>query len=224
VAAKVFVVFAAALVCGGQTTLPFSPASVPIDNKVVRVQLSAGLPGVVTQPHVHLTNRVMVYFDAGTNKITYQNGKVSPEVFRAGDVQWNDAMGTHVAEIIAKGPVNIAHIELKSAPNMVPTVRYSSRDPLKVDPAHYRLEIDNNQVRVLRLRLGRGEKTPLQVAVFERLLVPLTAASLKVTVSKGIAKTVTVKRADLQWLPPNEEADENLGDQPYEALIVEFKK
>ena len=138
------------------------------------MQLSAGVPGVVTQPHVHLTNRVMIYFDAGTNKITYQDGKVSPEVFRAGDVQWNNAMGTHVAEIIAAAPVNIVHIELKSPPGMVPAVQYPARDPLKVDPAHYKMEIDNNQVRVLRLRLGKGEKTVLHEEVFERLLVPLS--------------------------------------------------
>jgi len=223
-AAKAGVALAAVLVCSGQTALPFSPASTPFDNKLVRVALSAGVPGVVTKPHVHETNRVMIYFDAGTNKITYQNGKVSPETFRAGDVQWNDAMGTHVAEIIADRPVNIAHLELKSPPGMVPTVKFPANDPLKLDPAHYKLEIDNNQVRVLRLHLRQGEKTPLHAQSFERLVVPLTPARLKVSDAKGAAKTVSYGKADLQWLAPGEEAAENLGDQPYEALIVEFKR
>jgi len=223
-ASKIPPVLFAVLVCGGQTALPFSPATTPFDNKLVRVQLSAGLPGVITPPHVHSTNRVMVYFDAGTNKITYQNGKVSPEVFRAGDVQWNNAMGTHVAEIMAAGPVNIAHIELKSPPDMVPAVKYPALDPLKVDPGHYKMEIDNNQVRVLRLHLSQGEKTVLHEEVFERLLLPLTPAKLKVVDSAGSAKTVAYKRAQLQWLQPGKEAEENLGGQPYEALIVEFKK
>jgi hypothetical protein len=221
---KIHAALFAVLVCSGQTALPFSPASVPFDNKVARVQLSAGLPGVITPPHVHLTNRIMVYFDAGTNKITYQNGEVKPEVFRAGDVQWNNAMGTHVAEIIAAGPVNIAHIELKSPPDMVPAVKYSALDPLKVDPGHYKVEIDNNQVRVLRLHLKQDEKTVLHEELYEQLLVPLTAASLKVVDSGGTAKTITYKRAELQWLLPGKEVDENLGGQPYEALIVEFKK
>ena len=221
-AAKACMAILAALACSGQTALPFTPASTPIDNNRVRVALSAGVPGVVTKPHVHETNRVMIYFDAGTNKITYQNGKVSPETFRAGDVQWNDAMGTHVAEIIAAQPVNIAHIELKYAPG--PAVTFPANDPLKLDPAHYKLEIDNNQVRVLRLRLRPGEKTPLHAQTFERLLVPLTPARLKVTDAKGAAKTVTYGKAELQWLTPGDEADENLSDQPYEALIVEFKR
>lgn len=223
-ASKICTVVFAALVCSGQTVLPFTPATVPFDNKLARVQLSAGLPKVVTPPHVHLTNRVMVYFDAGTNKITFQNGEVRPEVFRAGDVQWNNAMGTHTAEIIASGPVNIAHIELKSPPNMVPTVHYSALDPLKVAPQHYKVEIDNNQVRVLRLHLEPGEKTPLHDEPFERLIVPLTAARLKVAVSEGKAKAVAYKQAELRWLLPGGEADENIGSKSYEAIIVEFKR
>ena len=189
---------------------------------MVKVALSAGMPGVVTKPHVHETNRVMIYFDAGTNKITFQDGKVSPETFRAGDVQWNNAMGSHVAEIIAARAVNIAHLELKNAP--VAGVKFPANDPLKLDPAHYKLEIDNNQVRVLRLRLRQGEKTPLHAQPFERLLVPLTPARLKVSDAKGAARTVTHAKADMLWLTPGDQAEENLGDQPYEALIVEFKK
>jgi quercetin dioxygenase-like cupin family protein len=216
--------FAATLLAGGQTALPFTPATVPFDNKLARVQLSAAAPGELTPPHVHLTNRVMIYFNEGTNRITYQNGAVKPEVFRAGDVQWNNAMGTHTAEIIAAGPVNIAHIELKSPPDMVPTVIYSALDPVRLDPAHYRIEIDNNQVRVLRLRLKRGGRTPLHEEPFEQLLVPLTAARLKVVGPEGKAKTVAYKQAELQWLSPGKETDENVGGGPYEALIVEFKR
>lgn len=221
-AVKAGVALTAVLVCGG--ALPFTPASVPIDNSLVRVALSAGVPGVVTKPHVHETARVMIYFDAGTNKITFQNGEVRPETFRAGDVQWNDSMGSHVAEIIAAKPVNIAHLELKSPRGMVPTIKFPANDPLKLDPAHYKLEIDNNQVRVLRIRLGQGEKTPLHAQPFERLLVPLTPARLKVTDAKGAAETVNYGKADMRWLTPGEEAEENLSAQPYEALIVEFKR
>ena len=107
---------------------------------------------------------------------------------------------------------------------MVPSVKYSARDPLKMDPEHYKVEIENNQVRVLRLHLKRGEKTPMHDEVFERLLVPLTAARLNLADAGGSVKTATYKQAELQWLPPGKEADENIGDGAYEALIVEFKK
>ena len=72
--------------------IPYDPPTTPFDNAFARVQLSAGKPGEVTKPHVHLTNRVMIYFEAGTNTIRTPDGKVAPEHFKAGDVQWNDAM------------------------------------------------------------------------------------------------------------------------------------
>lgn len=207
-----------------QTALPFMPPSTPFDNAVARVQLSAGAPNVETPPHTHPTNRVMIYFEPGTNTIKFQNGKVRPENFKAGDVQWNDAMGTHTSTITAPAPVNIVHIELKTPPKMTPALKYTALDPVAVDPGHFKVEIDNNQVRVLRLRLGKGERTPLHQEVFERLVVPLTPGRLKMTNSKGLVTEVTCKRAELQWLVAGSEAQQNAGAKSYEALIVEFKK
>lgn len=205
------------------TILPYNPPSTPIDNAVARVQLSAGAPGVVTRPHVHLTNRVMIYFEPGTNTIRFPDGKVSPEHFKAGDAQWNDAMGTHTAEITATGPVDIVHVELKSPPKIAPRIKYPARDALAVDPAHFKTEIENNQVRVLRLHLGRGEKTPLHETPFERLLVPLTPARLKLTDARGVVKTVSYRQAEMQWLAPGTLGQENAG-APFDAIIVEFRK
>jgi len=204
--------------------IPYDPATTPIDNAVARVQLSAGVPGEVTKPHVHLTNRVMIYFQAGTNTIRYPDGRISPEHFKAGEVQWNNAMGTHTATITAKGLVDIAHVELKSPPGMVPAVKYAVRDPGIVDPAHFKIELENNQVRVLRLHLGKGEKTPMYEERLERLLVPLTPARLKTAGADGAVKTANAQPGEVQWLQPGTQADENTGDARYEAIVVEFKK
>src|ERR1043165_7643260 len=138
-------ILAFAAAAASHAGIPYDPATTPIDNAAARVQLSAGVPGEVTKPHVHLTNRVMIYFQAGTNTIRYPDGRIAPEHFKAGDVQWNDAMGTHTATITAAGPVDIAHVELKASPGRAPTVTYTARDPLAVDPTHFKLEMDNNQ-------------------------------------------------------------------------------
>lgn len=216
------IAFAAA--AAAHAGLPYDPPSTPFDNDIARVQLSASKPGEVTKPHVHLTNRVMIYFEPGTNTIRYADGRVSPEHFKAGDVQWNNAMGTHVATITAAEPVDIVHVELKSLSKMVPTVKYGSRDPLAVDAKHFKIEMDNNQVRVLRLHLGKGEKTPIYQEVFQHLLVPLTAAQLKTADAKGTVKAATYRKGEVQWQMPGTEADENAGGEPYEAILVEFKK
>ncbi len=185
--------------------IPYDPPTIPIDNPIAHVALSAGKPGELTKPHVHLTNRVMIYFQAGTNTIRYPDGKVAPEHFRAGEVQWNNTMGTHTAEITAAEPVDIVHVELKSPPALVPKIKPPALD------SHFKRELENNQVRVLRLHLGAGEKTAPYQEPFERLLVPLT-------------KSAQLKPGEVQWLAPGAGADENTGAAPYEAIIVEFKK
>jgi len=202
----VMLAFAAATAHAG---LSYDPPTIPIDNAVARVALSAGKPGELTKPHVHLTNRVMIYFQAGTNTIRYPDGKVAPEHFRAGEMQWNNAMGTHTAQITAAGPVDIVHVELKSPPDRMPRIKPPALD------AHFKRELDNNQVRVLRLNLAPGEKTATYNEPFERLLVPLTAMSWK---------SAPLKPGAVQWLAPGAGADENAGATPYEAIIVEFKK
>ena len=212
-------ILAFAAAAASHAGIPYDPPTTPIDNAVARVELSAGVPHVVTKPHVHLTNRVMIYFQAGTNTIRYPDGRVSAEHFRAGDVQWNNAMGTHTATITAAGPVDIVHIELKSPPAMMPT----SKNPAP-DPSHFKVELDNNQVRVLRLHLGKGEKTPTYDERLERLLVPLTEAQLKTAGSDGAVKAVHYRSGEVQWLTPGTQSDENTGNAPYEAIIVEFKK
>src|SRR3569833_3229920 len=181
---------------------PPAPPPPPPANAMAREQLSAGKPGEVTKPHVHLTNRVMIYFQAGTNTIRYPDGRIAPEHFKAGDVQWNDAMGTHTATISAVGPVDIVHVELKvpkSSANRVRGILYGPRDPLTIDPKHFRLEMQNDQVRVLRLRLGKGEKTQAYESMFEHLLVPLTAARLKTVDAKGAVKETAYRPGEVQW-------------------------
>jgi hypothetical protein len=212
-------ILAFAAAAASHAGIPYDPPTTPIDNAVARVQLSATVPEVVTAPHVHLTNRVMIYFQAGTNTIRYADGKVSVEHFRAGDVLWNNAMGTHTATITAAGPVDLVHVELKSSPTMVPTIKSPAPDP-----AHFKVALDNNQVRVLRLHLGKGERTTTTDERLERLLVPLTAAQLKTAGSDGGLKAVHYRPGDVQWLMPGRQSDENTGPAPYDAIIVEFKK
>jgi hypothetical protein len=220
-------VLAFAAAAAAHAGIPYDPPTTPFDNPVARVQLSAGKPGEVTKPHVHLTNRVMIYFEAGTNTIRYPNGKIAPEHFRAGDVQWNDAMGTHTATITAAGPVDIVHVELKRPEHKdgrVHAILYGPRDPLTSDPKHFKLEMQKDQVRVLRLHLGKGEKTQAYQTMFEHLLVPLTAASLKTADAKGVVKEAAYRKGEVQWRMPGIEADENTGGKPYEAILVEFQK
>src|ERR1017187_8421222 len=135
----------------GQTT----PA---IDNDQVRALVAHQQPHAKTPLHEHQFNRVMVYLQSGSEFFFYTNKAPAPMNFKAGEVQWSPAGGMHMAEITSPEPVTIVEIELKK-----PGAKLSATgplDPVVVDPKHYKVEFENDQVRVLRVKIGPHESTP----------------------------------------------------------------
>ncbi len=54
--------------------------------------------------------------------------------------------------------------------------------------------------------------------------MPLTEARLKTGTANGAVKTAEYRPGEVQWLMPGTQNDENAGEAPYEAILVEFKK
>jgi quercetin dioxygenase-like cupin family protein len=97
-----------------------------------------------------------------------------------------------------------------------------AQDPTKVDAAHYKVEFENAQVRVLRVKIGPGEKSimhrhPDAVAIF------MTDVNGKFTFPKDAAQDITRKAGDVLWTPATTHLPENVGDQPFEVVLVELK-
>ena len=97
-----------------------------------------------------------------------------------------------------------------------------AQDPVKVDATHYKVEFENDQVRVLRIKVGPKEKSimhqhPNAVAIF------LTDVNGKFSFPDGKSEAVTSKAGDARWTPAITHLPENLGDQPFEVILVELK-
>jgi quercetin dioxygenase-like cupin family protein len=97
-----------------------------------------------------------------------------------------------------------------------------AQDPVKVDPKHYKVEFENERVRVLRICYGAGEKSvmhghPASVAVF------LTDGQVKFTTLDGKTTDVPMKAGTTQWTPAGKHLPENIGDKPLELILVELK-
>ncbi len=100
------------------------------------------------------------------------------------------------------------------------TVR--AQDPVTVDPKHYKVEVDNAQVRVLRIHYGPHEKSvmhdhPASVAVF------LTDGHFRFTMPDGTTREQTEKTGEVQFSPAGKHLPENLSDKPFELILVELK-
>ena len=97
-----------------------------------------------------------------------------------------------------------------------------SQDAVKVDAKHYKVEVDNDQVRILRITYGPHEKSamhshPAGVVVF------LTDANVRFAMPGGKTQDVSVKAGAVQWSDPTTHLPENLGDKPMEVIQVELK-
>ena len=98
----------------------------------------------------------------------------------------------------------------------------AAQDPVKVDAAHYKVEFENAQVRVLRIKYGPHEKSvmhwhPAAVAVF------LTNIHVKFGLPDGKTAEQTGTAGQVLSTAAGRHLPENLSDQPFELILVELK-
>ena len=97
-----------------------------------------------------------------------------------------------------------------------------AQDPVKVDSKHYKVEFENEHVRVLRITYGPGEKSvmhehPDAVATF------LVDAKSVFHLPDGSKVPNDNKKGAVLWTPAGKHLPENTGDKPFELILVELK-
>lgn len=97
-----------------------------------------------------------------------------------------------------------------------------AQDATKVDAKHYTVMLDNDEVRVLKVRFGPGEKSvmhshPNTVAVF------LTDGKVKFTAPDGKSMEADVKAGTTEYSAAETHLPENVGDKPLEVVVIELK-
>jgi quercetin dioxygenase-like cupin family protein len=96
-------------------------------------------------------------------------------------------------------------------------------DPVKVDAKHYKVEFENESVRVLRISYAPGEKSvmhyhPSSVAIY------LTDGKTKMTTPDGKSEEVPAKAGATAWTAAGSHLPQNVGDKRFEVILVELKK
>jgi len=219
------VMLAAALAACTALALAQDPAKVDpkhykveFENEQVRVLRISYGPGEKSVMHEHPAN-VAVFLTASSGMFTLPDGKTQKTKWNAGDVKW-DAGGKHLPQNVGDKPFQLVLVELKGNPGVAqPPV---ALDPLRVDPKHYKLELENDQVRVLRITYGPHEKSvmhghPANVAIF------LTESHGKFTTPDGTTRTADWKTGDVMWDAGGQHLPENTGDRPFQLIVVELK-
>ena len=192
-----------------------------IDNDQARVVVAHDQPHKKGAPHQHKLNRVMIYLQAGTQEFVSE-GKKSTLSWKAGDVKWSPAGGVHTSEIISDSPVTMVEVEVKKPGD--PSKKITTPlDPVKVDGKDYKVEFENDQVRVVRVKFGPHQGAPMHEHQLNRVVVYLTDQSTRLTSPEGKVETTAHKAGEYSWGGPTKHKEENLLDKPFEGIVVEFK-
>ena len=103
---------------------------------------------------------------------------------------------------------------------LAPTI--CAQDAVKVDPKHYAVVTENDQVRVLKVHYGPHEKSvmhshPAAVAVF------LNDAKAQFTFPDGKTQDLVVKGGNAQYSLATTHLPENTGEQAMDLVVIELK-
>lgn len=195
---------------------------VPIENEWVKVVKVNQKPHIKTRPHKHDMNRVMIYMQPGRQTIAYEGSKTVNLNWKAGEALWSPSSGMHVAEIVSNDSVTIAELELKK-PGTKGPVKSGALDPVRLDPKHYKVEFENDQVRVVRVKIGAKETVPMHEHSLNRVVVYLSDQDFRITTPDGKATAAKHQAGDVSFSGPNKHKEENLSDKPFEIVVVELK-
>ena len=95
-------------------------------------------------------------------------------------------------------------------------------DPVKVDPKHYKVEFENESVRVLRISYGPGEKSVMHYHPASTVIY-LTDGTTRMTTPDGKSTEASGKAGQTLWTPAGNHLPHNVG-KAFEAILVEMKK
>jgi quercetin dioxygenase-like cupin family protein len=98
-----------------------------------------------------------------------------------------------------------------------------ARNPVKVDSKHYKVEFENDKVRVLRVSYGPGETSVMHYNP-DAVIVSLTGDKTRMSTPDGKSREDSTEAGGVIWAPAGSRLPQNVSDHRDEVIIVELKK
>ena len=109
-------------------------------------------------------------------------------------------------------------VELKAAPKAAPM----KLDAVGIDPARYKVDFENERVRIVRLGFGPYEEG-MMVEHPPRVLATLTDVAVKLIFADGRTDQRSAPAGVAAWLDGETLLTENANSQPLEVVLIEPK-
>ena len=193
-----------------------------VDNPKVRVVHVLIEPGETTEIDNQNLDRVVVWLQAGSAETILPGGKSTNITWKQNEAKWEPTGSSHPMRLKGSDPVNAIVVELKGNGDARKAAS-SPQNPWIVDPKHYRIEFENNDVRVTRVKIGPKETTQLHEHSLDRIVVYLTPMDFQITPEGGSPVHSVQKAGAVVWGTPARHTEHNLTENRFEAVVVEPK-
>ena len=97
-----------------------------------------------------------------------------------------------------------------------------AQDPVKVDPAHYKLVFENPSVRVLTISYAPGASSKMHHHP-DSIVIPLDTAKVRFATPDGKSTDSELAKDSAMYSPAGTHNPKNIGTAPMSAILVEFK-
>ena len=186
------------------------------ENDQVRVVRWVVAAGDTTLYHSHPNNLNICLTDYN-GKVTGRDAKILKVKAKAGSLSWREA-GQHAVANLGNHRMEGILVEPKQPASVRPP---GSPDPVLADPEHYRVEFENEDIRVLRERQKPGN-FPMHGHP-DSVQVLLTDFKATLTSADGQAQSVAGKAGEVRWRSAAQHGGVVLGERPVEQIVVEMK-
>jgi len=137
---------------------------------------------------------------SGISMFQFNNGKISNEWVEFDNLDFEQQLGFVIS----------------------PPAAPLEADATEVDPDHYKVEFENERVRVIRIAYGPGEKSVMHDHM-EGVLVIFDDFKSTFTLPDGSSVEASGKARGVQWSPAGSHLPENTTGKAIEVVLVELK-
>lgn len=190
---------------------------VEIDNTWVRVLRVKHSPHARIALHQHPATVAVALTDVH-EKITGSDGVARTVDLKAGEVSFSEA-SQHTEENVSAQPLEAVIIELKPGAPKSPPI---SLDPVKLDPEHHLVLLENDRVRVIRTILPPHVKSPMHEHP-HYVVVYLTELHTSMKLGDGRVVDNPRQPGEIAWREALKHQTEQMGDKTAMEIQVELK-
>jgi hypothetical protein len=92
-----------------------------------------------------------------------------------------------------------------------------AQDPVKVDPTHYKVVLENASVRVLKIDYAPGSKSTMHHHP-DSIVIPLAASKVRFSTPDGKAQDTDLPSDSAMYTPAGTHSPENIGTERVDAI------